>query len=325
MVTIAKSSLKEKLLSMRIGIVVCSSCDLPESFIKENDIQIMPVSLKFKDGEFIDTRDPVATQTFYKKYLEEKDLEGETSSMSVKRISNWFLDELVLKYDRVLVITMTKNRSPVFENATKASFGILSGYRQKRRDAGLKGSFALRVIDSTNLFTGEAVIAYEAARLKREKIISFDKWRSYIDKIAKHTHGFLVPNDLYYLRNVARKKGDKQLTATKYFLAKTLNIKPISSANQGETKIHDKAKGFDQAVSKLLAQAKNAIDEGLLVPIICMSFSGNPKEITSRKDYQALIEYANKHNIEHTMSVMSITAGINLGPGTFSLAYATMA
>ena len=308
---------------MRIGIVVCSSCDLPESFIKENDIQIMPVSLKFKEGEFVDTRDPVATQDFYKKYLLEKDLEAETSSMSISRISNWFLDELVIKYDRVFVITMTTNRSPVFENATKASFGILSGYRQKRREAGLKGSFALRVIDSTNLFTGEAVVAYEAARLKRDNV-PFDKWRSHIDKIAKHTHGFLVPEDLYYLRNVARKKGDKSITATKYFLAKTLDIKPISTANQGMTRIHDKAKGFDQAVSKLLDQTKSAIDAGLLVPVICMSFSGDPKFITQRKDYKNLVSYAEKKGIKHTMSVMSITAGINLGPGAFALAYATI-
>jgi len=307
---------------MRHGIVVCSSCDLPSSFIKENDIHIMPVSLHFKDGEYVDVRDSTATQMFYKKYLLEKDLSAQTSSMGVERIRNWFLDELVLKYDRVLVITMTKNRSPIYENATNASFAILKGYKQKRRDAGIKGSFSLRVIDSCSLFTGEAIVAYEAARLKRENKIPFNKWRAHIEHLADRTHGFLVPNDLYYLRNVARAKGDKQISATKYFLAKAFNIKPISTSHQGETRVYDKARGFDEAVSKLLKQAEGAIKQGLLVPVVCMSFSGNPLEITQRDDYKKFIEYMEKHNIQHTMSVMSVTAGINLGPGAFALAYA---
>ena len=55
-----------------------------------------------------------------------------------------------------------------------------------------------------------------------------------------------------------------------------------------------------------------------------MSYAGDPHEITSREDYKSLIAYAKDKGMEHTMSVMSITAGINLGPGTIALGYATI-
>ena len=310
--------------SMKIGIVICSSADLPHSFIEANDLNIMPISLIFEDGEFIDKRDSAATQEFYKKYLLNKDMHAETAPFTIEQIKNWFLDELILKYDRVLVLSLTSTRSPIYSNATEASFAILRGYRQKRRDAGITGSFSLRVLDTKSLFTGEAIIAHEAVRLLKEENISFDKLRPRIEELSKHVYGFLVPNDLYYLRNVARKKGDNSLGAVKYLLAKTLNIKPIMCAHQGNTYAHDKGKGFDETVTKLFEQTKTAIDNGLRVPLICMSYAGNPTEITSRPDYLDFAKYAEKNDIQLTMAVMSTTAGVNLGPGAFSVGYATV-
>ncbi len=309
---------------MKVGVVICSSADLPRSYIQANDLNIMPISLKFEDSEFVDVRDPEATQQFYRNYLADKDLEANTGPYTVNQIKNWFLDELVLKYDRVLVLSLTSTRSPIFENATKASFAILRGYRQKRRDAGIKGSFSLRVIDTKSLFCGEAVIAYETIRLIKEEKVAFDKLRPRIEELTKHTYGFLVPNDLYYLRNNARRKGDKSLGAMKYLLAKGLDIKPIMCAHQGETYAHDKGKGFDATVTKLFEQAKKAIDDGLKVPVVCMSYAGDPNVITSRDDYKSFIKHAEKNDIQSTMAVMSTTAGINLGPGAFCLGYATI-
>jgi hypothetical protein len=50
-----------------------------------------------------------------------------------------FLDDLVLKYDRVLVITIAQSRSPIFANATEASYAILKQYRERRQKAGCPG------------------------------------------------------------------------------------------------------------------------------------------------------------------------------------------
>src|SRR5690606_29267551 len=111
---------------------------------------------------FIDRRNSKETIEFYKRYTAEKNLQGETEPLSVEEITDLFLGKLVLNYDRVLVLSISSTRSKVFENATKASFAILKGYKEVRAKAGLEGSFALRVVDTRTLFTGEAVLAHEA-------------------------------------------------------------------------------------------------------------------------------------------------------------------
>jgi len=130
---------------MRIGIVICSSADLPRSFIDEHGLNIMPITLNFGGEKYVDVRDPIDTQRFYKNYLANRDVLGITEPYTEEEIRDWFLDELILKYDRVLVLSINSTRSPMFSNATKASFAILRGYREKRRAAGVKGSFSLRV------------------------------------------------------------------------------------------------------------------------------------------------------------------------------------
>jgi len=116
----------------------------------------------------------------------------------------------------------------------------------------------------------------------------------------------------YYLRNVGRKKGDKSVSALKYVVGKTLDIKPVVTCNNGESYSKDKFKGFDNAVFEQFEKAKAVIRAGLLTPVVCMSFAGDTKVITQRKDYQDFVAFAHKRKIKVTMTVMSTTAGKQL-------------
>lgn len=181
-------------MPQKIGLVIDSACDLPRSFIEQQGLEIMPVVLHFGNMTFKDMRDPEQTMDFYRRFVAEKDLEISTTPLSTKAIRDLFLDQLVLKYDRVLVITVSSRRSPVFENATQASFMILSGYKERRRAAGLDEQFGLRVIDSKTLFTGQAVVVYEALRAVRgQEDIMFDKLRQHVENFSQHVHAYVVP------------------------------------------------------------------------------------------------------------------------------------
>jgi len=307
----------------RTGIVICSSTDLPLHLITENEVNIMPISLIMKNQKLIDKRDPLITQEFYKNYLQDKNLHAESQPLSSQEITQWFLDELVLRYDRLLVLTLASSRSVAYQNMMDASLKIHKAYKERRRLAGVKGSFQFRVIDTKNLFTGEAVIAHEAIRLIREENIPFDKLHDKLEQLITHTYGFLVPEDLYYLRNVGRKKGDKSVSAFKYIMGKTLDIKPVVTCNNGESYSKEKIKGFDNAVNQQFKKAKRIINRGLFIDVICMSYAGDTNDITSREDYQEFINFAAKNKIKTTMTVMSTTAGVNMGPGAFSIAYAS--
>lgn len=306
---------------MRVGIVIDSACDLPLSFIQQHNLQIMPINLVFGDEIFIDERNPDETIEFYKRYLKERNLDAQTQPFSVEQITNLFLDRLVLNYDRVLVITITGSRSQIFENATKASFAILSGYKDRRAKAGVDGAFALRVVDSKTLFTGEAVLVHEAVRLLEEENVSFDRLRPAVDALSKHVHAYLVPNDLYYVRTRARKRGDRSIGLLSYAVGSALDIKPILKAYRGDTFPVKKLQGFETAVSALFDIAMEAIEKGLETKVVAMSYAGNPEVIKQHPRYKEFSQHAHRHGIELMLSVMSTTAGINVGPESFSLAY----
>lgn len=304
---------------MRVGIVIDSACDLPQAYIEEHKLEIMPINLVIGDEIFIDERDPDETIKFYKRYAEEKNLEGETQPFSVDQITRLFLDELVLKYERVLVIAIASSRSLIFENATKASFAILSGYKQKRAKAGVEGSFALRVVDSKTLFTGEAVLVQETIRMMKEDNVPFDRLRPTVEALSKHVHAYLVPNDLHYLRKAGRARGDRSVSWLSYTLGTALDIKPIVKAYRGDTYPIKKISGFETAVNDRFDFARSAIEKGLLSKTICMSYAGNPDVIRNMAGYKLLKQVADKHGVKLMLSVMSTTAGINVGPGAFAL------
>jgi len=108
-----------------------------------------------------------------------------------------------------------------------------------------------------------------------------------------------------------------------YAAAKALDIKPIMCCHKGETFAFAKVKTFDGAVQRLFDTAKEAINNGLGVNLIPMSYAGNPEDFSRREDYKEFVKFLESKNVKHVMSVMSTTAGVNIGPGSFALGYAT--
>jgi DegV family protein with EDD domain len=311
-------------MPQKIGIVVDAACDLPRSFLTQHGIEIMAINMQFGTMNFKDVRDPEQTMEFYRRYVAEKELEITTAPLSVKAIKDWFLDQLVLKYDRVLVITVSSSRSPVFENATKASFMILSGYKERRKAAGLEEQFALRVLDSKTLFTGQGVVVFEALRLMQgsQEELAFDRLRQHVENFSQDVHAYLVPQDLYYVRARAHQKGDKSVGWFKYQMGTMLDIKPILKAYRGETDAVETVRGFEGAMKRLFTIAGEAVEKGLLTKVVCMSYAGNPEDVKSFPGYDEFIKLAHANKVETLLSVMSTVAGIHVGPGAFSLAYA---
>lgn len=310
-------------MPQKIGLVIDSTCDLPRSFIEQQGLEIMPVIMRFGNMTFRDMRDPEQTMDLYRRFVAEKNLEISTTPMSTKAIRDLFLDQLVLKYDRVLVITAASGSSPVFENATQASFMILSGYKERRRAAGMEEQFGLRVIDSKTLFTGQAVVVYEALRaIRSQDDIMFDKLRQHVENFTQHVQAFVVPQDLFYVRSRAHQKGTKNVGWFKYQVGTMLDIKPILKAYRGDTTTVTTLRGYENAVRKLFDMAIEAIESGLLTKVVCMSYAGNPEEVKSFPGYEEFIQCATGNKVETMLSVMSTTAGIHVGPGAFSLAYA---
>lgn len=306
---------------MRIGIVVDSACDLPRDFIQKNKITVLPITVRIGDAVLDDHRDEEATLSFLHTHVAEHGHEAETTPFSVNQIRDLFLERLVIDYDHVYCLTITKTRSPINANATQAGFAILNDYKPVRHAAGCNSPFALRVIDTQNLFAAQGVTAVEAVRM-RDAGTGVQQIRERLETLAHHTHGYMIPRDLYYLRARARNKGDRSVGLFSAALGSALDIKPILHGYRGETAPVGKLKGFDNAVKKLFEFTANRVKAGLMAPTVCISYGGELGEMHALPGYRPLREACSNNDVTVYESVMSLTGMINVGKGALVIGFA---
>jgi DegV family protein with EDD domain len=306
---------------MRIGIVVDSACDLPQDYIADHNIVLLPISVRIGDALLADHRDEEATLSFLHAHVAEHGAEAETIPFSVAQIRELFLSRLVIDYDHVFCMTITKTRSPIHQHALQASFAILNDYKPIRQAAGHTSPFALRVLDTQNLFAAQAVTAVEAVRL-REAGASVQAMRERLEELAGNVHGYMIARDLYYMRARARSKGDRSVGLLSAALGTALDIKPVLHGYRGDTAPVAKIKGFDAAVQKLFAFVGKRVAAGLMTPTLCLSYGGELSELRALPGYTALRQTCEAHGVDVLESVMSLTGMVNVGKGAITLGFA---
>lgn len=306
---------------MRIGLVVDSACDLPGSFLERNHVEILPITVKIGEAVLADHRNEQATLEFLHSHVADRGAEAETMPFSVNQIRDLFLQKLVIDYDHVFCLTITRTRSPIHDNAMQASFVILNDYRPMRTAAGHTSPFALRVIDTQSLFAGQAVTAVEAIRMINAGE-GVAKMRARLENLAINTHAYMVPRDLLYLRSRAKTKGDKSVSLFSATLGSALDIKPVLYCNRGETRPVAKIRGFDTAVRKLFMFASERVRAGLMTQTLCLSYGGELDEMRLLPGYNSLIDTCRNQGVEVFESVMSLTGMVNVGKGSLVVGFA---
>ena len=306
---------------MRIGIVVDSACDVPSEFIEREQITILPVTVQIGQAILADVRNEQATLNFLTGETAARAYDADTTPFTVQQVHDLFLSRLVLDYDYVFCITTTRSRSGIYDNAVQASYTILNDYKPVRTAAGNHTPFALRMIDSQNVFAAVGVLAVEAARL-RAAGEDAPKIRSRLEHLALYTQGYMVVPDLHYLRNRIKKRGDKSVSFLSAALGTALDIKPILHCNRGDTAPAAKVKGFNPAAEKLFYFAGSRVRAGLMTPTMCLSYGGELEGLHALPGYQRLREVCAQHNVEVLESVMSLSGMVNVGKGAVVVGFA---
>jgi len=309
---------------MRIGIVVDSACDLPLEYIQQHNIILLPITVRIGKAVLADHRNQEATLAFLNEHVATGGASAETLPYTVQQVQDLFLKRLVIDYDYVFCMTITKTRSPIFDNTQQASFAILNEYKEPRTEAGITTPFALRVIDTQSLFAGQAITAVEAVRL-REAGEGAPKIRARLENIALNTQAYMVPRDLHYLRARTRHRGDRSVSLLSATLGSALDIKPILHCNRGETGPVAKVKGFEAATGKMFDFAIKRIRAGLLTPTLGLSYGGELDEMRALPGYERLRNATTDAGIEVYESLMSLTGMVNVGKGALAIGFAAEA
>lgn len=306
---------------MRIGLVVDATCDIPADLYEQYGISVLPISIKIGTSVFADTRNEQATLNFLDSDIAEGGVDAETSSFSVEQIRDLFLKRLVIDHDYVFCLTVMRSRSPVFDNATQASFAILNEYKPIRTAAGHNTPFALRVIDTQNVLAAQGVVVLEAARMMAAGEPP-PKIRARLEHLIPDVHGYLVVRDLHYMRARTRKRGDTSVSLLSASMGSMLDIKPIIHGCAGQTAPVAKVRGFDNAARKLMQHVAERVRDGLLTPDVCLSYGGPLEELRALPGYASLREMCAGKGVTLHETVMSIAGMINVGKGCLMIGFA---
>jgi DegV family protein with EDD domain len=309
---------------MRIGIVVDSACDLPPNFIKDNRIIVLPTTVRIGDAVLADHRDSQTTLEFLRTGVAERSHEAETTPFTAAQVHHLFLQRLIVDYDVVFCLTISKLRSNIHDNITQASIAVLNDYRPLRQAAGIDSVFEIHVIDTLNLFAGQAVNAVEAVRLRNAGSAAA-QIRTRLQELADNTYGYMVPRDLYYLRARARVRAnsDRSIGLVGAALGSTLDIKPLLRAYHGETAAVARMKGFDSAVQQLFEFTARKVYEGLITPTVCIGYGGELSELRKLPGYRTLHMACAETGTNVYESMMSLTGMVNVGRGALGIGFAS--
>ena len=309
---------------MRIGIIMDSACDVPNDFLEKENITVMPVTIQIGNAVLADVRNEEATMSFLSGETGERAFEAVSTPYSVQDVHDLFLNKLVFDYDYVFCITTAASRSGIYDNAVQASYSILNDYKPIRAQAGNTTPFALRVIDSQNVFPGPAVVIAEAARLRDEGEAP-PKIRHQLETVVQNVHAYMVVPHLHYLRNRTRVRGDRSVSLFSAFMGTALDIKPILHCNRGETGPVGKVKGLGNATAKMLDFTSSRVKSGLLTPTVALSYGGDLAEMRAMPGYTRLREVCADRNVTVLETFMGLPGIVNVGKGALAVGFAAEA
>ena len=224
-------------------IITDSSCDLPDSLVKELELEVLPLSF-IMDGKtyrnYSDNRE-MSPKDFYNK--EREGIMATTNAVNVGEATEAI--EAVLKQGKdVLVLGFSSGLSTTFNSFQIAAEELAEQYPDRK----------VYAVDTLCASLGQGMLVYQAAKL-RQAGKSIEEVRDWTEQNKlRQCHWFTV-NDLFFL-----KKGGRVSAATAV-VGTMLQIKPVMHVdNEGHLIKVDTARGRKASLNALVDKVGELAD-----------------------------------------------------------------
>jgi len=196
---------------MPVRIVTDSACDLPEAACVELGIEVVPLTIRFSNREYVDRKE-LDTESFWRE-LRASSVLPETAAPSVGAFEEMFRSLSDDGADGIVCINLSANLSATMQSATVAA-------------KALEGRTPVEIIDSKSASMGIGNLVVHAARRAREGA-GLDEIVREVEDRRDRQHVFAALDTLEYLRKGGRIGGAQAL------LGSMLSIKPVISVIDG--------------------------------------------------------------------------------------------
>lgn len=278
---------------MNIKIISDSTADLSPELIARYDIGITPLIVMKDDEEFVDGVTITPADIFA--HVAAGGSICSTAARSVGVYQETF-SKYADKYDGILQINIGSNFSSSYQNACVAAQDFEN----------------VRVVDSGNLSTGQALVVLKACELAKT-VSSLDELKRLVDAFTLKIEASFVVDKLDYLVKGGRCSSAAALGAN------LLNLKPCIEVKDGKMNVGKKYRGnFTKCLVHYVQdrlEGRDDLDNGILFIT---------KTVVSDECYAAVMDAVRTCGKFET--VYETTAGCTIschcGPGTLGIMYA---
>jgi len=280
-------------------IISDSSCDLPESYLKELEVTLVPYYVTFDTVTYLKEIEELKPREFYEKIMSQN-LFPKTSLPPIQDYIDVF--EKYLKQDMdVICMCLTTKFSGSFQSAINARNILLETYPNRR----------IEVFDTIQATGGQGLVVYEAARMQKAGY-SLDALIEKLNRLKSTAKINFTVDSLEHLQKGGRIGKASALAGT------ILNIKPIIIVQNGELLPANKVRGHKKAIKTIIDMTVSEIGAEKEKYQVCLI---NAARSDDAQVLKSVLEEDFGFSILEPVFDIGVTIGTHAGPTAIGICY----
>ena len=233
---------------MNFGIVSDSSCDLPESYVQTEQVEIVSFYLSFDGEEYYREGKEISIPEFYQRMAENPDCFPKTSMPSIQDYVGAFLS-FVKKGLPVLCICLSRKLSGSLQAAVNAKQVVEEQFQGAR----------IEVVDSCLATALQGMLVKNAVEM-RNAGKTLDEAAEALRSLRQSGHIFFTTDDLKYLEHGGR------IGKVASVAGSVLKIKPLIQFYDGELGSAELCRGRKKSLQKIIDKMESYIQDLKIEP-----------------------------------------------------------
>ena len=233
---------------MNFGIVSDSSCDLPESYVQTEQVEIVSFYLSFDGEEYYREGKEISIPEFYQRMAENPDCFPKTSMPSIQDYVDAFLS-FVKKGLPVLCICLSRKLSGSLQAAVNAKQVVEEQFQGAR----------IEVVDSCLATALQGMLVKNAVEM-RNAGKTLDEAAEALRSLRQSGHIFFTTDDLKYLEHGGR------IGKAASVAGSVLKIKPLIQFYDGELGSAELCRGRKKSLQKIIDKRESYIQDLKIEP-----------------------------------------------------------
>ena len=276
-----------------IAIITDSTCDIPQSYLEQYAIQVVPHTIVWGDDQYLDRVD-IQPEEFYHRIETQKTIPT-TSQATEVQFLHAYMDAISSGYQQIIVITLS-NR--------------LSGAIQSARNAAKLVQIPIHIVDLLGVTMGLGWQVLAAARL-RQMGGTVQDILTKVNEVRKTISVYVGMDTVEFVRRGGRIGDAVRL------IGMMMNIKPVVRVNNVKGLVEEVglARTYHKAVELMYSKFFETMDLSKKLHIAVLH--GNAYEEAERLVSRIRDEF---HPVEILSSITGPVLGINTGPRALALA-----